>query len=74
MKIGQGNVSSRVHPGSTASQSEHESRSTSPLDSVILDDFNRQPEGTLNYMCSNSGGTRRFRIQPVNRRMLFDFI
>jgi hypothetical protein len=66
-------VSPRVHPAAIAPQGESESRSTSPVDSVILEDFHRQPEASLHYVYNHSGGTRRFRIQPTKRRMLFNF-
>ncbi len=49
-------------------QSETTDRTTSPVDPVILEYFDRQPQAPLYYIYSNSNRTRHFHIQPTQHR------
>ena len=62
-------VSSRINPLPTVDHSEN--RATSPVDSVILQDFHRHPEAAAHQVYSNTNRTRHFRILPTNERRLF---
>ncbi|CAF1391892.1 unnamed protein product [Adineta steineri] len=57
-----------VSPTPVIQQNNIEDRATSPVDSIILEDFCQQPEAASHQIYNNNDYTRHFRIQRINQR------
>lgn len=67
-------MSTRVSPAPITQPNENQNRATSPIDSVILEDFHSQSGTSLSHVYNNNDQTRQFHIQPTNQRMLFNYV
>lgn len=59
----------KVSPSPICQQNKCENRTTSPIDTVILEDFHRRSGESLFHVYDNNDQTRHFHIQPTKRRM-----
>ncbi|CAF1418649.1 unnamed protein product [Adineta steineri] len=57
-----------VSPTPVIQQNNIEDRATSPVDSIILEDFCQQPEAASHQIYNNNDYTRHFCIQRINQR------
>ncbi|UJR37483.1 hypothetical protein I4U23_030186 [Adineta vaga] len=69
MWCGKRKASPRINPAPINQSNINTNRATSPIDSVILEDFHQQPgSATYQLHANNNNQTRRFRIQPTNQQ------